>query len=191
MGADVIAIGIEDLPAELARAEGAVLRAVVRGMRLGCERARAIMVKRTPTDRGELRASWKVKAGELATELINDAPHAGIVELGARPHKVSAEGWAAIYEWVRRHPALYGQKRARTKVSGTLADLARIGPFKGLDTKISSITWAIVKKINREGQKPTFFVQKSMDELRAALASEIEKQLARVQLGNGAPRGGR
>lgn len=184
MGANVIRIGIDQLPAALKRGEERFSRALYRGLRMGAERGRSIIVKRTPTDRGELRASWKVKAADMVAELINDAPHAGIVELGARPHKVSAEGWAALYEWVRRHPALYGRKRAKTKVSGTVAQLAAMGPFKGLDPEISSITWAIVKKINREGQKPTYFVLKSMDALRAALIAEVERQLERATAKN-------
>jgi hypothetical protein len=189
VGSNVISIGIDQLPAELARLEGRMGKALVRGLRVGAERGRAIMVKRTPTDRGELRASWKVRANGLATELVNDAPHAGIVELGARPHKVSAEGWAAIYEWVRRHPFLYGQKRARTKVSATPTQVAAMGPFKGLDPEISSITWAIVKKINKVGQKATYFVLKSMDELRDTLAKEIERQIERVAAQAGAKGG--
>ncbi len=180
MGDSVIAISLADLPAALARGEERFARGLSRGLRMGAERGRGIIVKRTPTDLGQLRASWKVKASEWVAELINDAPTAGIVELGARPHKVSAEGWAAIYEWVRRHPEIYGQKRARTQVSGTLAQLAEMGAFRGLDPEISSITWAIVKKINREGQKPTYFVRDSLDVLQQALVAEVERQLERA-----------
>jgi hypothetical protein len=180
VAADVIRIGIDQLPDALRRGEEQFARALSRGLRLGAERGRTIMVKRTPTDLGQLRASWKVKATALVAELINDAPHAGIVELGARPHKVSAEGWQAIYEWVRRHPELYGRTRMRRRVSATLAQQTAIGPFAGIDPEITGITWAIVKKINKHGQKPTFFVMKAMDDLRAALIGEVETQLARA-----------
>jgi hypothetical protein len=180
MGANVITIGIDQLPRELQRGEERFEKALYRGLRMGAERGRGIIVKRTPVDLGQLRASWKVKAHDMVAELINDAPHAGIVELGARPHKVNAEGWQAIYEWVRRHPELYGAKKPRTKVSATLAQQAQLGPFKGLDPEITSITWAIVKKIQKHGQKPTFFVRESLDLLRAALIKEVEHQLARA-----------
>jgi hypothetical protein len=187
VGTNVITIGIEQLPAALRRGEKRFERALYRGLRMGAERGRGIIVPRTPTDLGQLRASWKVKAAELVAELLNDAPHAGIVELGARPHKVSAEGWQALYEWVRRHPELYGQKRPRTKVSATLEQQAQLGPFKGLDPEISSITWAIVKKIQKYGQKPTYFVRNSLEVLRKALQLEVERQLERAVAKGGQP----
>lgn len=176
----MISIGIDDLPREIRKGEARFAKAMSRGLRMGAERGRGIMVRRTPMDLGQLRASWKVKATELVAELLNDAPTAGLVELGSRPHKVSAEGWQAIYEWVRRHPELYGQKHARTQVSATLTQLAALGPFKGLDPEISSITWAIVKKIEKYGQKPTFFVLLSLELLRTALIAEVERQLSRA-----------
>lgn len=185
MGANVITIGIDQLPRALERGEKRFEKALSRGLRMGAERGRGIMVRRTPLDLGQLRASWKVKAHDMVAELLNDAPHAGIVELGARPHKVNAEGWQAIYEWVRRHPDLYGQSRPRKKVSASTAQQAALGPFKGLDPEITSITWAIVKKIERFGQKPTFFVLNSLDLLQQALVKEVERQLARAMAKGG------
>jgi bacteriophage HK97-gp10 putative tail-component len=180
MGTNVITIDIDQLPRELQRGEERFAKALRRGLRMGAERGRGIIVRRTPMDLGQLRGSWKVKAQEWTAELLNDAPHAGIVELGARPHKVSAEGWQAIYEWVRRHPELYGRKKPKTKVSATTEQQKALGPFRGLDPEITGITWAIVKKINKYGQKPTFFVMQSLDVLRQALVKEVERQLARA-----------
>jgi hypothetical protein len=183
VAAYVKTVSVAQLPNELQKLEGKLGNALKRGVRMGLHRGRGIIVRRTPTDLGQLRASWKVKTSELVDELLNDAPHAGIVELGARPHKVSAEGWAAIYEWVRRHPEIYGEKKARSGVKRDKAGTVmsdNLGPFKGADPEISGITWAIVKKINREGQKPTYFVRDSMDLLRKALEAEVERQFARV-----------
>jgi hypothetical protein len=180
MGTNVITIGIDQLPRALQQGEKRFEKALSRGLRMGAERGRGIMVRRTPMDLGQLRASWKVKAHDMVAELINDAPHAGIVELGARPHKVNAEGWQALYEWVRRHPELYGASRPRKQVSATTAQAATLGPFKGLDPEITRITWAIAKKIEKYGQKPTFFVQQSLDVLEKALIKEVERQLARA-----------
>ena len=190
MGTNVIRIGIEQLPEALARGEQRFERALYRGLRRGAERGRAIIVPKTPTDLGQLRASWKVKAADMVAELINDAPHAGIVELGARPHKVSPEGWQAIYEWVRRHPELYGEKKARTKVSGTLSELAKLGPFRGIDPEITAITNAIVQKIRRRGQKPTNFVRNNLEALRKALIKEVERQLELATKAAGGQKGG-
>lgn len=186
MGANVITVGIDQLPAALQRGEQRFEKALARGLRMGAERGRGVIVRRTPMDLGQLRASWKVKAHDMVAELLNDAPHAGIVELGARPHRVNAEGWQAIYEWVRRHPEMYGATKPRTKASATTAQLVKMGPFKGLDPEISRITWAIVKKIQKFGQKPTFFVRDSLDILHRALIAEVERQLARAIAKGGA-----
>lgn len=180
MGTNVITIGIDQLPKALQRGEEKIRKAMSLGLRMGAERGRAIIVRRTPMDLGQLRASWKVKAHDMVAELVNDAPQAGIVELGARPHKVNAEGWQAIYEWVRRHPELYGRTRPKKKVSATLAQQVTLGPFGGLDPEITSITWAIVKKIEKFGQKPTYFVMQSLGLLEQALIKEVERQLARA-----------
>lgn len=184
MSATTIRVSAEQLPAVLARDEARFHKALLRGTRRGCERARGILVKRTPTDQGQLRASWKVVVRGNLAELINDAPHAGIVEMGARPHKVSAEGWAAIYAWVHRHPQLYGASRRRPRAHGTVEEARQRGPFRGLDPEISSITWAIVRKINRQGQEPTFFVLRSLDECRNVLVIEVEAAITRAMARN-------
>ncbi len=116
------------------------------------------------------------------------------MELGAKPHAVSAEGWAAIYEWVRRH--YRGQSYGGAKVygmgrKGTMKPRGKmpVGPFKGDDPDISAITWAIVNKIKLHGQKATLFVRNSVDELRDVMAAELERELARAlaKLPGGAP----
>lgn len=182
MGA-VVKIGLGELPRELARGEREIRTAVRRGVIAGAHRARAIMVKRTPVDQGQLKASWHVDT-ELSdstptlAELINDAPHIAIVELGARPHKVSPEGWTAIYEWVRRHyrgGTMGGKGRMRARRNVVIG-----GPFKGDDPVISDITNAIVYRIRTKGQKATLFVRNSVDELRNVMATELQFHLARV-----------
>lgn len=196
MGAVVstIRVSLDKLPAALDLGEKTVRRAIAVGALAGAHRGRALIVRRTPTDQGQLKASWKVKAGAgeftgfsiSLAELINDAPHIAIVELGAKPHKVSAEGWAAIYEWARRHyrGAVTG---AGVKVytlggGGTMKrrGSAAIGPFRGDDPDITAITWAIVNKIKLHGQQPTFFVRNSVDELREVMAAELNREIGRA-----------
>ena len=165
-----------------------VRRALVRGCDRAALRSQAVMAKRTPTDQGQLKGSWRVHLGALDTSgavvelaaLINDAPHAGIVELGARPHKVSPEGWAAIYAWVVRHRHLFGFV---TKSGRTKAHKPKIGQVFGkvdVVPELAGITWGIVKRIEKEGQKPTFVVRDSLPVLEAILKAEVDKQIARV-----------
>lgn len=61
----------------------------------------------------------------------SDAPHAGIVELGARPHPVSPEGRAAIARWAARKLGLS-------------------------DVEAERASWGIAKKIREVGQAPTY-----------------------------------
>lgn len=184
MGANLISVTLKELPGALDKGDAAIRAAVAFGARAGAERGRAYIVSKTPTDLGQLRASWKVRkgAGDVFAELVNDAPHIAIVELGARPHMVSAEGWAAIYEWVRRHHRggkLGGAGSMRPR--RTLA--APVGPFKGDDPEISAITWGIVRKIQKYGQPATLFVLNSLDTLRTLMATELARALERAKGG--------
>lgn len=185
-----IKIGLEQLPAQLDLGEKEIRRAVAVGALAGAHRGRAFMVKRTPTDQGQLRASWKVKPGvhefsgisqDLA-ELVNDAPHISMVELGARPHKISPEAWAAIYEWVRRH---YRSMAGGVYVLGGAGHMTTrksrpVGPYKGDDPRVEAITNAIAWKIRKHGQKPTLFVRNSVDDLRAIMGAELQLELRRA-----------
>lgn len=188
MGADMsntIRVKLDKLPEALDLGEQNVRRAIARGAVAGAHRGRAIMVRATPIDQGQLRASWKVKPGvhefrglsqDLA-ELINDAPHISIVELGARPHAVSREGWEAIYEWVRRH---YRTQTGGVYTLGGAGKMVSRSKDGRRDPRIEAITWAIVRKIKREGQKPTFFVRNSVDDLRQVMAYELDREIKRA-----------
>lgn len=197
MGAIVsntIRIGLDKLPEQLDLGERTIRRAISVGALAGAHRGRALMVRRTPVDQGQLRASWKVTPGvhefsgvskDLA-ELINDAPHIAVVELGARPHKTSREGWNAIYEWVRRH---FRAAVGGVYVMGGAGKMTPRAKDGSLDPRVAAITWAIVKKIARDGQKPTLFVRNSVDELREVMAYELQRELARA-IANLKPPGG-
>ena len=192
----VVTIDIKKLPEALRRNEMAVRDAIAKGAMAGAQRGRNIMIRVTPTDQGQLRASWKVlrrvsgarnmPAGETSVvELRNDAPHAGLVELGCRPHGMSPAGWAALYEWVRRHPELYtGSGSASNpdqqgpnplRMRRARAARGPLGPYKGPDPVVAAITNAIAAKIRREGIKPTYFIRNNLHKLSDALAQEIRR----------------
>lgn len=163
------------------RFEAAVRKGVVRG----AQRSRARIQRATPKDTGQTKASWRISVSP-ATKSIeqtvviwkNDAPHAGVLELGARPHGMSPAGWAAIYNWVRRHGKSFNVARKRD-ARGKFLPGARVagdaaGAYKGPDPEISAITNAIVQKIAKEGQRPRYFVRNILDELRAMAAAEVQ-----------------
>lgn len=181
--ATVIEVPLDQLPAALEHMETSARRAIAQGALAGAHRGRAVIVKRTPTDQGQLRAGWKVKPGAtdfalgtdpvLAT-LVNDAPHIAMVELGSRPHKMSPEGWAAIYEWVRRHfrgGTLGGAGRMKRPAKNSVVGIVA---YRGDDPEISKITNAVVHRIAVKGTAPTFFIKNSIAELRAVMIDEVK-----------------
>ncbi len=128
--------------------------------------------------------------GATLAELVNDAPTIAIVELGARPHRISPEGWLALYEWVRRHYRTAGGGAYVLGGAGRMVRPSRVDPtrpFQGSDPRITVITNAIAWKIRKHGQKPTFFVRNSLDDLRQLMAVELVRAIAQVQrsLGGG------
>jgi hypothetical protein len=124
---------------EAKKVPAALSRAAVRA----AHRGKSHLVRKTKekgiTDLGQYANSFEVKRGvgdqDLAT-ITNTAPHAGIIELGARPHPVSREGFERIREWVARK---------MLDISSQMADE---------NEEVDRIAWAIVKKIEREGQAP-------------------------------------
>lgn len=194
----VVRVTPKQLPAALKRKNTRILRAIGRGALAGAHRGRAFIVRKTPVDQGQLKATWKVMPGEpgllqgkpsgrrniRAAELRNAAPHAGIVELGARPHKVSREGWLSIYDWVVRHRVelglvTKGGKARRVKKGKTAVHAGLENQGKGLDTEIAGITWAIVRKIGREGSKPTYFVRENLPTMTRLVQTEVDRALER------------
>jgi hypothetical protein len=82
--------------------------------------------------------------------VIVDAPHAGIVEMGARPHWVPL---GPLLDWARRHAE--SEAEAQRLARGTQL------------------------KISREGQKPTYWVRRSLPAQKKILKGEVERELKR------------
>lgn len=95
----IIRIAPEEL-AKALRREGERLRETIkRAAKAAALRLKTYLVRQT--DKLGITYQGVYKGGFRATDdaVINDAPHAGIVELGTRPHKVSKEGREAIKRW--------------------------------------------------------------------------------------------
>lgn len=189
-----IAIDLNRLPAALQRRERAVLRVLHQAAEAAARRYRAELVAKTPRDTGHMAAAWKVKVAPPSSvrprlrelvSVLNDAPYADVIERGARPHKVSPEGWMAIYEWVRRHRASFGMVTASGRARPAPASGRRVhsGLARGgadLNAELASITWAIVKRINKRGARPRYIVRDSRANVQRYAAQEVKRLLARV-----------
>lgn len=136
-------------------------RAVRDGLLVAAELAVGHLISQTPVDNGQLKDAWSVvKKGHTdlgGLQIVNDAPYAGVIEGGARPHPVSDEGWEAIKRWVLSH-------------------------FPGMtDEEAGQFAQAITNKIAVHGQEPTHFVLDSLPELSRLAAKSIERALNRAK----------
>lgn len=101
-------------------------------------------------------AQFKTKLRAIETTggaiLMDDAPYAGIIELGARPFTMGKRGVLAVYEWF-----LYK---------------LRLSPQEAM-----SAAWAFRAKVAREGMRPTYFFRKRLGVLKRILGAEIRAVL--------------
>jgi hypothetical protein len=131
-----------------------VIEAVERGAFSGAQAARTLLVGVTPTNLGQMRNSWHVSR-HPAVQVFNDAPYAGIVERGARPHSVSRAGIDALTMWARRKLGL-GEAEARR------------------------VAFAVAHKLRTQGQAPTFFVRNQLPRISRITRSEVERELRKL-----------
>ena len=134
----------------------AVSRAMKTGMKLGAQRGRTHLVQKTPVDTGQMKNAWEVQRAGGGYDVDNTAPHAGIVERGARPHSVSDAGILALERWAMRQLGVKDEQEAHAVAMG--------------------IAW----KIRNRGQEPTWVVRDSLDDLRRYLGEETDRAIRKV-----------
>lgn len=153
-------ISVNDYGARLRLGEAGRDEAVRRGLFKAALVGEAIVAAKTPVDRGQLRNAWKVVPTPTGAELFNDAPHAGIVELGSRPHRPP---FRPILEWVVRVLGT-GKK--------SFEDYSEVEPH------LFGIAKAIVRKIEAEGTRPRYMVRDSLPKLTLIAKKKVDAELA-------------
>ena len=147
------------------------------------------VVQTSPVDQGAYKASWEVKmpSSGRPTMLINDAPYAGVIEAGARPHWAPLE---PLIEWARRKA---GDLSLAGLVAIRPANFTKSGRFRGqagLDDSDSAAIEAFARgvqlKIAAKGQAPKWIMRNQLPFARKSLARAFEFYLARGVRGNGA-----
>lgn len=141
-----------------------------------------VVAKAAPVDVGTLKSSIHARqTGPRSAELRADAPHAGIVEVGSRPHTPPLQ---PLIDWVRRHGKSFGVKRAskvRTGPVRTAATQRRrdatIARNADRDAEVERIARGIQRKIARFGTKPRWFMRDSLPKLRKILAILIKRRI--------------
>lgn len=145
-------------PSELAsalRREGERVRESIRkAAKAAAMRLKTYLVRRTD----DLGITYQgiYKGGFVVTNsgVVNNAPHAGIVELGARPHKVSKEGREAIKRW------------AMIKLGLT-------------DQDAEEAAWGIAKNIEMVGQRGHYVMRDAVPVAIAFFRQELTRILQR------------
>jgi len=157
-------IGINDLGNELRKLmKGQLHDAVVRGihsagyrLQAGVPLAIASTRPHPPQDTGELTRSIKLTKHSEGASVIADAPHAPMVEYGARPHFPPL---APITGWVWRKFDVESWEEAE------------------------EIALSICRKIAKYGMQPRHFMLRALTDFRRlkVLKQEVEREIKRIK----------
>lgn len=148
----------DQVGARFVEAEQNILHAMLRGTRRAALRAERAVVERTPVNTGLTRAAWRVQLRGDGAELINDAPHAAILELGSRKHRPP---YLPILRWL-----------VQKEGGGVIEDPSQATPEQ------RSAAWAVVEHIARHGTKPYKMVGGALPQLRRDLGASLREHLA-------------
>lgn len=156
------------------------------GLREGAERGRTLLKRLTPVDLAVMVNAWQVHEQPYGCSLDNSAPHAGVIEGGARPHPVNEEGMKALREWVARNLEIVPVTRGKNAGSmRTLSSKQRKAmaddPENEHAKQVDRIAQAIAWKIRLHGQKGKFLVRNNLEKLagyaRRAVKEALEREL--------------
>jgi hypothetical protein len=182
-----ITVDARDIAGVIMKLDREMRARLKRGMKKGAHRGRGILVRKTPTDTGQARAGWRVVESpgsnpyipsDVVSRIVNDAPHIGIIEAGARPHAVSDAGILAIEAWVRRKGLADDAVSAARERNVGLRALGGAGvKVPSYDAAVHAIAMGIVWKLRHFGQEPTYFVRDALPSLRRAMAREVMAEI--------------
>lgn len=181
----VIRLTPEQLSKTLRSHEKTLPKAIADGITKSAHRSRTVLVRKSPVDLGQYKNSWRVTGTGAASAIVNDAPHAGIIEKGARPHGVNRAGIEALTAWALRK-LVSGEMASKLKADNTRQYKNQYGTWgarKGrrrsaaLEKEAKGIAFAIAAKLKKEGQKGRFIVEGSMPQLVKILQIEVAKQI--------------
>jgi hypothetical protein len=184
-----IEISASQVGAALRSTDARIRKGVMNGLRVAAQRGRTVLVSRSPVDMGQFKGAWKVEKTLEGADVVNDAPHAGIIERGARPHAVSDVGVLAIEDWVRRH--FHEQTRSVARQRKNYGSRAKYGKKSTRTTAaleqqyVHELAMKIVWKLRTKGQEPKWVVRDALPALSSWLDEEIKRALHLVSAGKG------
>lgn len=144
---------MEDLGKELGLNIKARVEEYKKAVIRACIDALPLLVKNSPVDTGQYAASWDVFVGELKVAIGNYAPHAAIIEYGARPF--------------------------RPPIGPLLAWAKRVLKDPSQPPKYSSRVWALAtatqKAISLRGLPPKHVMESTLPDIIDLIKQELEK----------------
>lgn len=147
-------VNLQDLATELGAVSEAHLVELKKATALGVARSIPDLVKASPVDTGLYAQSWDFTANERGVILGNYAPHAAVIEYGARPFTPPIK---PLLEWAKR----------------VLKDPSQPPEY-------SDRVWALAKgtqkKISEQGMKP----QKVMENAIPTIIENIKQEYMKL-----------
>lgn len=130
---------------------------IMDGVERGLLRSLPILIKDSPIDTGQYAASWQVqRVSEESVVLLNSAPHASVVEYGARPFTPPI---GPLLAWAKR----------MLQDPQTPDDPTNPNDYS---KEVRSLAFAVQAKIAREGIAPKHTVEKNMEAILANIVAE-------------------
>lgn len=122
-----------------------------------------IVAKGAPLDVGALKSSIRARRIDNKTsEVVADAPHAAVLEVGSRPHMPPLQ---PLIDWVRRHAKSFGVTVRRGRRAAES------------DDKILEIATAIQHAISVRGTRPRWYMRSTLEKQNRAFAKIVERAL--------------
>lgn len=141
-----------------------------------------LVVKDSPRDQGEYALAWAVAVLSDEVQLLNDAPHAGVIENGARPFTPPI---GPLIEWARRRAGdlalggalKIGPQAFRVSKAGNLTYRGQASLDPDDEQEIESFAYAVRQKIARDGLEPKYVMRNRLKFARESLRKAFEQEL--------------
>lgn len=169
---------LADLDAALAKDIGELRRRVVLAVHETAGTGAMVVRANAPRAFGELSDGIVGQSrGDQGARIRSTAPHSAAVEVGSRPHMPPV---GPLIAWVK----LRGMQGLEKGSKGAPKAVARM--IRGQGSRIAvpvdaaeQVAWAIAFAIKKRGTKPTWFMKRSLPEIRGILGANLKDWLSR------------
>ena len=146
-------VRLEDLNIELEKNSKIILEDQKKAVVSGLLRSIPDLVQSSPVDTGRYASSWDFTQTEASVILGNFAPHAPIIELGARPFRPPL---GPLLAWAKR----------------VLKDSSQPPEYSD---QVWALAVGVQKKIEKEGMKPKNVLRKAIPNIIQNVIQELNK----------------